>query len=303
MRYRRLLCLGVAWLGIGGFHAAGLGFETEGDEAEIRSAIQSYVSAFNSRDVEKLVDHWSPEGVYTSQTTGEQLVGHEALKQEFATILGEAAEIRLEVTTESIEFVSPNVAIESGSAKVIRAEAEPAESNYSVVYVKRDGKWLIDRVSEEEELPPPPSNFEHLKQLEWLVGNWIDQSGGGMIKTSCYWTRNQNYLVRSFTATVAGRINLTGMQFIGWDPAQEKIRSWVFDSDGGFAEGLWSQSGERWLVKIKATLPDGKAASSTSILRPLGASRLGWQQVNRVVDGELLPNLDEVVIVRQSATN
>jgi hypothetical protein len=184
-------------------------------------------------------------------------------------------------------------------ATVIQPDAEPAKSNYSAVYVRRDGKWLIDRVSEEEELPTAPSHYEQLKDLEWLVGNWVDHGGGEVITTECKWTRNQNFLVRSFTASIEGHVDITGMQFVGWDPARKQIRSWVFDSDGGLAEGVWTRNDGRWLVKTNATLPDGKTASSTSVLRPLGEHTFGWQKVNRVVAGEILPNVDEVVIVRQ----
>ena len=50
------------------------------------------------------------------------------------------------------------------------------------MHVKRDGKWLLDRVTdvdddESDKKPPepPPSNFEHLKELDWMVGSWVDK--------------------------------------------------------------------------------------------------------------------------------
>ena len=55
---------------------------------------------------------------------------------------------------------------------------------------------------------------------------------------------------------------------------------------------------DRWIVVTKATLPGGEVAASTSILKPLDEHSFTWQKVNRFVDGEILPNLDEVVIVR-----
>ena len=268
------------------------------DKAAIEKAIASYVAVFNARDAKALAEHWSPEGVYTSRLSGEQVVGREALEKEFTALFDEVKGAKLEVSTESIEFVSPNVALEQGTASVIKPDAEPANSSYSVVYVKRDGKWLIDRISEEEDLPAAPSHYEQLKDLEWLVGKWVDEEGGEVITTECKWSRNRNFLVRSFTASIGDYVDITGMQIVGWDPARKQIRSWVFDSDGGLAEGVWSRNDNRWLVKTKATLADGKIASSTSILRPLDKESFGWQKVNRTVDGEILPNIDEVVIVR-----
>ena len=125
-----------------------------------------------------------------------------------------------------------------------------------------------------------------------------DKDGGDVVRTNCEWSRNKNYLVRTFTASVEGNINLTGMQFIGWDAARKQIRSWVFDSDGGFAEGVWTKKGDRWMIRTTATLPDGKLASSTSIIQPLDGNQFSWQKVSRVVDGEILPNIEPVVIVR-----
>ena len=90
------------------------------------------------------------------------------------------------------------------------------------------------------------------------------------------------------------------MQLVGWDAARKEIRSWVFDSEGGFAEGEWSPVGDRWLVKTTATLPDGVTASSTSVFQSLDDNSFSWQKVNRVVDGEILPNIGEIIIVRET---
>ena len=57
------------------------------------------------------------------------------------------------------------------------------------MHVKRDGQWLIDRVSEVEVSPPPPSNYEHLKELEWMVGKWVDQDEEATVHTECDWTK------------------------------------------------------------------------------------------------------------------
>lgn len=273
----------------------------QGDEDRdaIKKSIGTYVTAFNKQDAKSLAAHWSPEGVYISRTTGEQTTGRDALEKEFAELFKDGKAAKLAADTASIDFVSPNVAIEQGTATVTRPDTTPEKTEYRVVYVRRDGKWLIDRISEEEQATDPPSHHEHLKPLEWMVGTWVDSESGDVVKTSCQWSRNNNYLVRTFTASVDDRINLTGMQFVGWDPARKQIRSWVFDSDGGFAEGVWTNKGKRWSIQTKATLPDGKLASSTTILEPLSDDSCSWQKVGRVVDGEILPNIEAVTIVRQ----
>ena len=274
------------------------GADASVQKTAIEQAGEAYVAAFNARDAKALAALWSPDGVYTSRTSGEEITGRDDLEKDFVSLFAAVKDAKLEIATESIEFVSPNVAVEQGTATVVKPDTPPEKSSYSVVYVKRDGSWLIDRTSEEDDAPAP-SNYEQLKALDWMVGNWVDQEGGSVIKTTCRWTRNKNYMVRTFTATIDDHVDLTGMQFVGWDAAKKKIRSWVFDSAGGFSEGTWRRDGDRWIVHTRATLIDGSQGSSTTVLRPIDEGSFGWQKINRVIDGEILPNIDEVIIVRE----
>jgi hypothetical protein len=164
--------------------------------------------------------------------------------------------------------------------------------------VKRDGKWLLDRITEEE-VPVVLSQYEKLKDLEWMIGDWVDDDDEASVQTSCQWTKNKNFIVRSFTVSVRDRIEMSGMQVIGWDAAAKRVRSWVFDSDGGFAEGTWQRKGNRWTIKSVGVLPDGGRSSSVNIMTMVDKDRFKWQTVNRDVDGEALPNVDEVLVVRQ----
>jgi uncharacterized protein (TIGR02246 family) len=269
--------------------------ENRDSTAIIEAAIQSYVDAFNARDVDALVAHWSPEGVYISKTSGDQVIGREALAQEFTAMFAGDGVPKIEVTTDSIRFISPNVALERGTATVTYAEDDVAKSTYSVVYVKRDGQWLIDRVTDDE-TAEHDSNYDKLKGLEWLIGEWIDNEDGFTIEISARWTKNQNYISRTYTVTRDGEADSSGLQVIGWDPRQEQIRSWLFDSSGTFVGGTWTESDGRWVVASVATLADGASGSFTSIFRPLDDGTYGWQKTNRIVDGQLLPNLDETIV-------
>ena len=54
-----------------------------------------------------------------------------------------------------------------------------------------------------------------------------------------------------------GEAAMQGEQRIGWDPAAKKIKSWVFHSDGGFAEGYWTRQDNRWIIRSSGTARDG----------------------------------------------
>ena len=95
--------------------------------------------------------------------------------------------------------------------------------------------------------------------------------------------------------------DLEGTQIVGWDPAAGTIRSWMFDSDGGFGEGVWSKKGNSWIVKFSQVLPDGRKASATNIYTIVDDNTFTWKSVGREVDGEFLPNVDEFKMVRKIA--
>jgi uncharacterized protein (TIGR02246 family) len=271
------------------------------DEAAIRKNDAAYVAAYNKHDAKAIASMWSPEAVYMDPDTGEAAVGRDAIEKVFVGTFADMKDARLEIDVKSINFVSPNVAIEIGTARVVRPKAEPEETTYTAVNVKREGKWLLDRISEEEPPAPPPSNYEHLKELEWMVGSWIDRDERATIQTDCEWTKNKNFMTRSFAMVIGNRVNMAGMQIIGWDPAAKQIRSWVFDSDGGFSEGKWKRKGDRWLIQQIGTLPDGGKSSAVNIMKEVDKDSFTWQSVERSVDGDPLPDVGEVLIVRKPA--
>jgi uncharacterized protein (TIGR02246 family) len=284
--------------------STGASADTSADESAIRANADKYVEAYNRRDSKTMASMWSPEAVYMDPTTGEGVVGRDAIAKQFDYAFAGAEDAKLAVTVNSIEFVSPNVAIERGTALVTYGEGEPEETEYTAVDVKRDGKWLLDRVSESVKQgppEPPPTHYDDLKELEWMIGSWVDanEAPGVTVQTDCEWTKNQNFITRSFAVAIGDQVDMAGMQIIGWDPATKQIRSWVFDSDGGFAEGKWSHKGDKWTIQAVGTMADGSKTSATNILTYVDADTCTWQSINRQVDGEILPNVEEVLIVRK----
>jgi uncharacterized protein (TIGR02246 family) len=289
VRVAMLLCAGLVTTPLWADQAA--------DEATIRAAIESYVKAYNAGDAKTLASLWSERAVYQNPLTGIEVTGREAIEEEFKAVLEEFKGSQLAVEVQSIDFVSPNVAVEHGVAKVVGTDGEPEISEYAAVHVRQGDQWFMDRVTEKEPVTVP-SHYEQLKPLAWLVGTWVDEDDNARVESNCQWTKNQNYLSRTFTIELPDEPNLSGVQIIGWDAARGKIRSWAFDSDGGFTEGLWKQKDGNWIVENAAVLPDGRTSSSINVLKVLDENTLSWQITGRDVDGEILPNLPEVRITR-----
>ena len=272
------------------------------DEAAIRAAGKAFMDAYQARDAKKLAALWSPEAVYTDPATGEETVGRDAIEKVFEEAFADKQDVKLSIDVSSIDFVSPNVAMIRGTAHVIRPGEDPEDSEFTAVRMKRDGQWLLDRVTEIEKEKAPPSNYEHLKELEWMIGSWHDDDPRPAveIQTDCAWTKNKNFITRSFAVAIGDEVRKSGMQIIGWDPVAKQIHSWVFDSDGGFGEGTWTHKGSKWLIQSTATLPDGGKATSLNIMTKLDNNSFTWESVNREIDGELQPNAEPVTVVRKS---
>ena len=183
--------------------------------------------------------------------------------------------MKLEVDVTAIDFLTPNVAIETGVATFITDQ--PESISYSAVYIKRDGTWLLDRVTDDPQ-PAMASHYEELKPLEWMIGSWVDQADGIAVQADCSWTKNQNFITKSFTVSVDGQVDLSGIQIIGWDAGDQQVRSWTFDSDGGFAEAKWIQNDDEWYVMKKGKTPDGKAVSAVN--PALKALKSTWKPIS-----------------------
>ena len=145
----------------------------------------------------------------------------------------------------------------------------------------------------------PSPNHEKLKPLEWLIGDWVDEDQTGTLETTCYWSADGNFIVRGFQVSVGGLATFGGKQIIGWDPSSEQIRSWVFDTNGGFGEATWSKRGESWYVNSTLVLNTGEKASSINVLTQIDDNSFTWQATSREVGGVPLPETARVTVVRK----
>ena len=267
------------------------------EEAAIKKAIASYVEAFNKGDAKALAVHWTERGEFI--TPGQKkLQGREELEQEFTAYFAESKGATLVLEDTAVELRSPSVAVETGIARVVVSGDDVSETTYEATHVRTAEGWKIDSLREQELPPPPLSHHDKLQDLQWMIGEWVDADEGSVIETSCRWTTNQNFIVRSFKVFIEDRVDFAGTQIIGWDPAAETIRSWMFDSDGGFGVGRWSGDGGRWKVQMVNVLADGRRASATNIFQQVDEDTVTFKSIGRQVNGELLPNIGPVNVVR-----
>jgi hypothetical protein len=132
-----------------------------------------------------------------------------------------------------------------------------------------------------------------------MVGEWLDQDENASVRTQWQWSKNKAFLTSTFSVSVDDRIDLEGTQIIGWDAANGQIRSWIFDSEGGFGEGVWRHAGNQWIVETTSTMNDGSQGSAVNVYTIVDENTFLWKSVERQVNGEPQPDIEELPVQRQ----
>lgn len=272
--------------------------EAESPEvAAVRKQIESLTQAFNKHDAAAVAAHWTEQGEFITPA-GEVLQGREAILEAYQKYFENNKEAKLDVGVPAVELHSPSVASERGVARVVSPEGEPSETEYVAVHLKTPEGWKIDSIREDT-LIDPVSNYDKLHVLDGLIGAWASSDEDVMVTADYRWTKNGNFIVNQFKVFQEDVVSLEGTQIIGWDAGNSAIRSWVFDSEGGFGVGRWEPHGDGWKVRSLQVLADGSRASSTQLMEPVDDDTLRFRTVGREVGGELLPNVGPVEVVRQ----
>ena len=64
------------------------------------------------------------------------------------------------------------------------------------------------------------------------------------------------------------------------------MRSWAFDSDGGYGDAHWTAIDTGWVLKSSAVLPDGQTGSATLFIEPVDKDKFVMRGFDRIVGDE-----------------
>jgi uncharacterized protein (TIGR02246 family) len=266
--------------------AADVSASEAAETMEIRRMMQSYLKAFNRHDTAALAAHWSDSGESIDLDSGEKTTGRDAVAGVFATLFEQDTSAAIDIDIESIRPIRDDVAVVDGVSLLSFDDATSASSRFSAVVVREAGTWVLSSVRETAVSAPQairrPS--AQLDQLEWLVGSWEDVSEELVATTRCSWNAGRSFLTRSHISAPEATSSSTAdgipallpadgsareiSEIIGWDPDRRQIRSWVFTSDGRFAEGVWSRTSDSWEVRYEGRGADEGTACTFTISRP-----------------------------------
>ncbi len=268
------------------------------DEKAIQALLDTFVKAFNAGNAEAAAATYTDTAVVVDERGG-QIEGRAAVRDQYAASFADNPGTTIAIQVDSLRFLGPETALEQGRTTITPAAGAgaPEITRFTAVYVKQGAEWRQAAVR--DELSHDISPHDRLKELEWLVGDWVNESQDAVVSTSCKWAKGGNFLDREFTVKTAGQAVLSGTQRIGWDPLKRQFKTWIFDSEGGHGEGYFTRTGNEWVVKVEGVGREGQPVSATNIITRLGNDRMSWQLTARTVGGAAVRGIDEFTIVRK----
>jgi uncharacterized protein (TIGR02246 family) len=267
------------------------------DDAVVKEFLQAYVDAFNKQDLDATSAMWAENCSYVNRESGERTKGRTAIRADLQEVFKNPLKTHLAGTVDLVRSVKPDLVSVEGRITTSVPDEQPSELLFAALLAKQGDNWLIQSV-EEMTVPQPLTAGDALQQLAWLEGNWVDNSKDSPVVSTIRWSANESFLIRSFSTQEGEEVTPLGTQIIGWDPRSQQIRSWTFNVDGSFGDGIWSQVDNDWSIQSTQTLADGRAASGTYVVTRVDENTVTLKLVGQEIDGEPVPASDPVSLVR-----
>lgn len=290
---RTSLLLALCLLMFGSLHAAMA--DESADEKAVRAAAEAYNKAMNAGDLKAILSFWAEDADYVSDT-GERVQGRAALEKLFARHLPALKGKKIDFEVKAMRELAPGVIIEDGVASIGDGEYQSPATRYATVWTRSNDKWRISSVRDLG-VEAAVAGESPLKQLDWLLGDWTATVDGAKVELTCLRGLDGKFLIQKYRVTAGDKVDFAVTAIIGWDPVRGQLRSWFFDSRGGFGNGLWTRDGNRWTIASSGVLADGRLASATHAWNYENEDTAIWTTSDRQLEGVPMPG-SEVKFVR-----
>lgn len=291
MHARCALILSLMWV------TAPMAVADEEASQAVDRSLEAYTNAYNAKDIDALIRVWAPDADFVDHR-GRRFAGRDEIAALFRKALVDGPGYTIKIGVTSRQFLSPDLAMDDGVLELTEPSGEVESGRYVTIWRKQDGQWLIQSVRDMPSDPETKADGQNpLNDLQFLVGDWQLQDAKVPVKLSCDWKAPGKFLRQEYSVGT-GDSQFTVTVLIGWDPAARTVRSWFFDSNGGFGDGTWQQRGNAWQIAEQGVLPDGRLSSANSQWQPGDSGVLNWSAKHREVDGRAMPDA-ELVYVRQ----
>ena len=255
---------------------------------------RKYQQAYDRGDAKTLASFYAEDVDYIDQD-GVEVKGRGEMEKLFIQNFQANPGVKIAITIEEVKQLTPDVQVNRGVATVTSTSGLTESTRYAAVLAKKNDGWQICQLT--ETAAPAPTASSQLEALKWLIGNWENKDADQTVETKVEWAGDKNFLVRTFKLKdEEGETD--GWEIVGWDPDRQEIRSWIFDSNGGFGESSWSYDGGHWLIRASNILPDGSRSTAENVLTKIDDNQFSWESQNRTLNGALQPSLAKIVVHR-----
>ena len=264
------------------------------ERESIQAIDERYVKAFNSGDADAAARDFSKDAVYVTDD-GTTLHGVDEIKKALAEQFKDMEGATLKLNVYGIDVAPDKQHATERGVSIVAKDGIQEPSGYVAEFTREGDQWRLSRVVEQPQAP----TAEHLQDLAWMIGDWVDPSADSTIRTKVEWSLDRGFITRKFAVAGAGTRELSGIEYIGWDPENKEIQSWYFDSEGGHGSGQWRKEGNGWIEESSGVMPDGGTASATQYtFTPIDENSFSWRVANRKVADEAQEDVPEIIIHR-----
>lgn len=290
MKHRIPILAGFAGLIFVTFIAAATGEPTA--ESPAIGVARAYQEAFNAGSADKLAALHTKDAEWVD-SEGNVYSGRDAIRAVLAKAFAAAPGRSIAFAVERFRPLADNVVVESGSTSVTAPDGEQSVSAYTTVYAKEGDEWRIAQITETAPVVEP-SPASKLSALGWLEGKWRGENAKRPVALEISSVQNGNFLTIKYSFGENGDEG-TSTEVVGYDAAEDRVRSWTFDSAGGFSEAAWQPDGANWMLVSKSVNPDGSRGSSQLEIRPAADERsFTVEGYNRESGGVPMPKLGPI---------
>ena len=268
-------------------------------ENSVRETLTAYIAAYNQKDAARLVELFTPDGTLIDPENVTTR-GREAIAQEFSEAFAERSSYTLQAKVDRIRLITPDVAQAEGVARLDSPKEATIANQFVVLLARQGDAWKIVEIREYRAPAGSVTPYERLKELEWMVGEWVDESEDVQVSSTVRWGQGKGYLVRDYSVLVKGEPATSGLMIIARDPQTEQIKSWIFNADGSRGEGSWTRATDnQWVVKAHGSTGDGRPTSATQVITLINKDAIKTSSIDRIVGGEIVRDIEDIIMVRK----
>ena len=268
--------------------------------AKMQAEANAYAEAFSKKDFETLGKHWTTQAELNE--AGRFLQGRANIVTFIRSTFVRAPKAQMEIKVDRVRVLGEETVRVAGVIRVREnADARWFSSKFESLRVKEGNDWQI---ASSTVVAVPEASLE---DLGWLVGKWKAEATEGedkglVVEGGIQKMLDGQLLVVHLKRQRKDAPAVESIQILHADRHDAAIRTWIFESTGGRAEGVLESDGHT-LNSVLLGQPGnpeiGNRVGSVHVLTPISKDEFLWQPIERVIDGVRLPDQKPLHFKRQ----